>query len=151
MAKKEIPSSFTDNSAVGFLDKLKASANSLLQAEANAIESLSNSKSFKLDHSFKNLSLFLDHSIAEILIAGTRTVKPYTIITTRNKYILYKFNGNIFKSNISNKKIKSITVWDLLRKHPIAIPENWTIMNFIFIEPKNIEILNKVLSDLLKQ
>lgn len=143
---------FKDNSTLGFIDKLKSSSNKLLKAEADTINSLtSDDRKFTLDHSFKNLNLFLQHAIVEILISGDSNSKPYTVISTKNRKILTSFGASKYANSTVKSNTNSIIVWDLVRKHPIRIPENWTIMNFIFIKPENTEILNKVLKDIIKQ
>ena len=153
-----------NNEANNFLDKLKNSTNKLLQAEAKTLkQNLKNNENdnavLKIQHSYPGLVLFLKHAIAEIYVEGKT---KYSVITTMNEEILSKFQKIDVKTvqpikkatKKATKKVSSkkyITVWDLLRKHPIVIPEKWTIMNFVFIQKENSEILSKVLSDLLKQ
>lgn len=138
------------------LKTLRESNNLLLKAEGADIAKWS-----KLRHTKSDFELFLQFNIAEVEFR-TLDGKDDSIICTSN-IPLIKILGtkkqedkkkliNMNNSGIASKDRRSVLTWDLVDNKYKTISLNaWQIQNFISIDPKNILILDELISKIIKQ
>lgn len=134
-----------------FLDILKKQDNLLLKNESKGIELFNN-----LKHDKASLKLFLTNTVAEIL-----TTSKKRLICSSNEELVKKFSSAKNKGMVLEKPIikpfdvsnkYNVLTWDLLKnKYASIAGDKWVILNFILIDKENIDVLYKVIIDLLRK
>ena len=128
------------------IESLKSSRNVFLKVEGEAIEKWKN-----LPHNKEGLDLFLKFNIAEVFYGNTSffCTSNLNLINRLNSF----FNLKQFDKNDFESRRNLVLTWNLVDDKVISfsMENNWKILKFIPINPSNIQLLNKILNNLLKQ
>ena len=139
------------------VEKLLESGNKVLEAAGKQLP-----KWKKLKHNKQDLELFLQFNIAHLRYRPKNGIVMQDIVCTSNTQFIEVFlklkeseKKKALKaknSGIRTKDPKSILTFNLLEnKYNTIMLDFWEIVNFLTVTPDNIEILDRVVNDMLKR
>ena len=116
----------------------------------------------KLKHNKEDLELFLQFNLAHIKFRPKNAVVMQDIVCTSNTTFIGVFSKlkeidkkkalRLKNSGIRTKDKKSILTYNLLENTYYTLDlDLWEIVTFLTISPDNIELLDKVVNDMLKR
>lgn len=144
--------------AASLIDQLKKSGKKVLEAQANGVETWS-----KLHHNKRDLETFLQFNIAELRYKPKDSKDFKTIVCTSNTKLIKVFQAiktlekkKLLASapfaGIKTKDPTSVLTFNLVdNKYNTVLLKAWELGSFITITEKNLEVLDMLLSDLLKR
>ena len=143
---------------INLIDKLKSSGKEILEAQSNGIELWKN-----LKHNKHDLELFLQFNISELRFKPKDAKEFKTIVCTSNTRLISVFQAlkeidkkKAFRSTpfdgIKTRDSTSILTFNLVdNKYNTISLRAWKLGSFVTITPKNVELLDTLLADLLKR
>lgn len=144
--------------AASLIDQLKESGKKVLEAQADSVETWS-----KLRHNKRDLETFLQFNIAELRYKPKDSKDFKTIVCTSNTKLIKVFQAiktlekkKLLASapfaGIKTKDSTSVLTFNLVdNKYNTVLLKAWELGSFITITEKNLEVLDMLLSDLLKR
>jgi len=143
---------------MNLVDQLKASGKKLLEAEGETLGDWS-----KLKHNKQDLELFLQFHIVELHFKPKDSSDYQSVVCTSNTRLIEVFKRLKAKdkkaalksapfSGIKTRDSTSVLTFNLVdNKYNTISLRAWKLGSFVTITPKNVELLDILLTDLLKR